>query len=404
MSKYSLSALREKGLNIYQGFVRAVFVMMIVVGLYNVILDFGVSHLIFDEFTVPVSLEEKGYTGKEIARRISDKVNSIRDNVKSHVKIYKVMQEDTGGEEEIPDFEVPGAGLSLQTVIGYLRSFFGISEQRIYGSVVETNKLYMTVRISGQPSIMFVAKKNNMEDLIEKAAAHVLMQLEPFSIALYYKENNSIKELQKMVKLLKEKDNSDDVKITIHIINSFILTSQKKYKASAKEAKLAVDINPEHPYALHNYSLALIDVDKLPESIDVMKKLTNVYSDWSTYNNMAYVLMMMGKYEKAIVAVKKSIKLRTDCDQCYDTWASILMKQGEYKLAFSKVEQALEYAPSKEVPYFLYFMGNIYLAEGKKEKAMKKYLQVIADNEDSSYGKKSQQKIDELNKVLAEDK
>lgn len=395
--KLTFTRIRSIAISSYRTFIKTVFTVVVLVALYNVILDFNSNRLIFEKFDVPIALEKRGYTGREIAGRISDQVNLIRNSVTKYVKIYKTVK--TGGEEdEIPEFEVPGANISLHVVMSYMRSFFGNPVQRVYGSIVEDDKLYMTVRISGLPSKMFVSNKNSMESMIADAAEHVLMHLEPFSLALYYNQQKKIPELKSMIKAMTQDSLSDNEKVSVRIINSFILTLEGKYEAAAKEAERAVKMSPNHSYALHNYSIALIDVGRLDESIKVMKHLTTVYTDWSTHNNMAYVMMLTKEYGSAIREVKKSVKMYPECENCYDTWGDILFRQQRYDHAILKVQQAMDLSTPASYDYYHHFLGNIYLAADRNEAAKTSYVEAIRSNPDGNYAKKSQLKLEEIKK------
>ncbi|MDQ6962069.1 MAG: hypothetical protein Q9M28_06010 [Mariprofundaceae bacterium] len=395
----SLAIIREKATSVYIIFVKVVFTFVILAALYNVLTTFNDNKLSFHAFDVPHSLEARGYTGKEIARRISDRINHIRNNVKTHIKIYKTLNTDT--EDEIPEFQVPGADISLNAIIAYMRMFFGQDIQSVDGSIVEAKKLNMIVRISGYPSAMFTGHEKDMENLISQAAEHVLMHLEPFSLALFYKENKNIPALMRMIKKINTSLPSEQDKVSVHIISSFVFSLQKNYIDAEKSALKAVHLAPQHSYALHNYSLALVDTDHLEEAISVMRRLVKVYPNWSTHNNMAYVYMMLGQHQKAIEEIKISLTMEdAKYDQCYDTWAAILNDQGEYDQAIEKTYTAMEYAMPNQFDYFYDFLARVQYKQNHLADALESYQKVIISNPKGKYSREAKKKIRALKNLL----
>jgi len=407
-ARFSFSGgLKERLVFYYFSFIRTVFLFMILFALYNVFSGINQNRLIFESFKVPSSLEVKGYSGAEIAKRISDEVRRIRDSVKD-VKLYSKL--DTDEQDKILEFEVPGAGISLSTVTQYLRIFFGKPVRRVYGSVVEPNyfpdnavlkeseeessskQLHMMVRISGFPSKMLSHNKGDVEQLIARASEYILLNLEPISLGLYYRSKKDKAALKKMLADMVSATTERD-KQSIHIVNSFIYSVQKKYPEALKAAKRAMDFNPENGYALHNYSMALYDVGDRESALEVMDQLSMLAPHWSTYNNMAYLLMELGRYDEALDKIDQGFQDYARCTQCYDTLSEILFNKGDYPAAINSVETAMELSTPDQFAYYYDFLARIYLKMGEQKQAIQAYQNVISSDTEGALATQAAQKM-----------
>ncbi len=133
--------------------------------------------------------------------------------------------------------------------------------------------------------------------------------------------------------------------------------------------------------SFENYEKALIEN---PLNITVM-------------NNYAYYLSLEKKdLVKAERLSAKAVELEPMNSTYLDTYAWILYEKKSYFLAKFYIEKAIENSPVGKVSAVIYeHSGDIYLANGEKEKAIKmwkKALEVDINN------KKIKQKIEQLNK------
>ena len=99
---------------------------------HQTILDIFSDKIVIKPFSTPLSLEERGYTGDVILSRLIKKMEEIRRTVSSENN--PAVEIAPPGEG--PDIEIPGAGVSLQSIISYLTVFLGNPPLEVTGSVV----------------------------------------------------------------------------------------------------------------------------------------------------------------------------------------------------------------------------------------------------------------------------
>ena len=102
----------------------------------------------------------------------------------------------------------------------------------------------------------------------------------------------------------------------------FLYEKLGKYRRAAEEYESALEVDPKNLYALIHLGLAYRQQRRLLEAEAVLKTAANLDPECrnpdsqNLYNYLGLVYQDMGKYEKAIEAYKKSIRISPN-----DTWA-----------------------------------------------------------------------------------
>src|SRR5262245_51028941 len=99
------------------------------------------DHIVIEPLSVPHKLEDDGYTGAIVAQRLHrqvvDIVGSVASLLSDPTPEYGAAERVTFSNEEalesLSAIQVPSSGLSLRSVSGVLRGFFGRPERKITG-------------------------------------------------------------------------------------------------------------------------------------------------------------------------------------------------------------------------------------------------------------------------------
>ena len=108
--------------------------------------DIFSEKIVIKPFNVPPALQDKGYTGDVILSRLMKKIQAIRRTVNSENNPAVEIAPPSQG----PDIEIPGAGVSLNSVISYLRVFLGRPPLQVSGSVVLQEQAHLIIGIPGK--------------------------------------------------------------------------------------------------------------------------------------------------------------------------------------------------------------------------------------------------------------
>src|SRR5262245_43142870 len=183
---------------------------------------------VIDTINVPKDLEADGYTPATMSQRIKDAVTQInRDaTLTKRIGILRLSELDPLHPDSA-DYESPGrghswdsgpaftltsddlskkydisvGGVSLTSVILYLRELFGVSDTRISGEITAEHpsaagvggkdeksppkKFSIRLRISDKGHVHYEAEADKLETLVEQAALKLVERLEPLDAAYY---------------------------------------------------------------------------------------------------------------------------------------------------------------------------------------------------------------------------
>jgi hypothetical protein len=128
-------------LNIIIIFISAVLI-------YHIIKEVNTKYIVIEPFEVPESLTKDGLTGRVIANKLLDQIDSIRTTAKD----TKSLPFITNCTQSEIDIEVPGAGISISTISKIIGKTLNMEPIKIVGEVyIISNKTFITTRVSGKP-------------------------------------------------------------------------------------------------------------------------------------------------------------------------------------------------------------------------------------------------------------
>lgn len=138
--------------------------------------------IILAPIEVPEELRKIGYTPKVLAERLQDEAIRISQEAKENAK-------EIFYDWKTLDITVPGAQISFNTVIGYLRQLLGLTETHISGDLTRDTKLLrLTLRrdnSKANPEIL-TASNNNLTNLIIAGGQALLQLTDPYILASYF--------------------------------------------------------------------------------------------------------------------------------------------------------------------------------------------------------------------------
>jgi superkiller protein 3 len=288
--------------------------------------------LVVDPITVPKQLEDAGLTPVVMADRVGDRMARIEIDTRTIMRKDKLTSVDN--QEPTPDFEIPGTNLGLRTVIGTMRSIFGIYPKHISGDIVlpvrigsqsggASDKATVTIcviqaRNRSQPTSVAVPA-NDPDALIEGTAEIALEQINPYILASNLEDRGEYERGIDVVKRLVQDPNQD----SFHKEASFnlwgvLLIDENKYDDAIDKLQTAILLDPNDALPYINWGIALSDE---------------------------------GKHDEAIVKYRKGIQLDPKCELCFDNWGEELLDEEKYEGAIVEYREATRLDPNAADPY-----------------------------------------------------
>jgi hypothetical protein len=148
---------------------------------------------------VPASLADDGYTSTIVSQRLLDQIALI--NRQNEIASRPFLKKSRAFYTELGeiDMQLPGLGLSLRSVLSYLRSTFGESETEIGGEINEQDdkRLVLRLRVSSQggpfsdivspgAAVGSAQGASSLDDILRAGAIRAVRALDSYALAVYY--------------------------------------------------------------------------------------------------------------------------------------------------------------------------------------------------------------------------
>ena len=148
---------------------------------------------------VPASLADNGYTSTIVSQRLLDQIALI--NRQNEIASRPFLKKSRAFYTELGeiDMQLPGLGLSLRSVLSYLRSTVGESETEIGGEIIEQDdkRLVLRLRVSSQggpfsdivspgAAVGSAQGASSLDDILRAGAIQAVRALDSYALAVYY--------------------------------------------------------------------------------------------------------------------------------------------------------------------------------------------------------------------------
>jgi tetratricopeptide (TPR) repeat protein len=359
---------------------------------------------------VPKELEAQGYTPVSVGQRIVDEVTEINRtaSMTKQTGIY-VLSEADPRDPDVTDFQTPGrihlessfslssndeskkydvsvGGVSLNTVVLYIREILGRSDTKISGDITvvarsatdaagknegpAAKKFSIRLRITDKDLIQEALATDDLDALFKRAALKVVERFDPLQAAYYSYYKQDYDNALRLARAYLVDETKSDKQFALNVIG---LVKHARYRHDEKRVGAGYDSAIEHFTELTTsepkftqglYNLAHVLIDKgLKERDD--EEAHKLFS-------RAYKLTLTGirldeannKFNDRTLAVG------------YATVGSALRHMAQRDPA--KYDEALDYfgRSVKKDPMFIYAylsQGSIHSCRGALEKANEQY-------------------------------
>jgi tetratricopeptide (TPR) repeat protein len=166
-------------------------VLLLIIPLYSAIFD---RSFVIGEFSVPDELQKNGVTSNVVGRLFSDRIAEMGRAAKSAVAESHLGSRSFGSDtaaSQVADVKLPGADISLLTLVSQLRALLHIRDTKIVGEIVVSKKSPETaylVRAHATGGDIWVESEEGRDitALVEVVATRLVERFDPLVAGLFY--------------------------------------------------------------------------------------------------------------------------------------------------------------------------------------------------------------------------
>jgi tetratricopeptide (TPR) repeat protein len=364
-----------------------VFAVVLVGVTFNAILN---DHIVIEPLSVPHKLEDDGYSGAIVSQRLRRQVVDIVGSAETLLSeptseggaAERVTFSNEEALENLSAIQVPSSGLSLRSVSGVLRNFFGHPERKITGEITIKRPagpiwpaVYsIALRLPADPNLhaetSLRVEHTDIDEAINLAAQSIAQQYDPLSLAaFYYREDK--KTTWEREKAQGYGDNRDQEK--------WKKGRREKWDKVDRIAGSLIESAKFRKEGLFLRGIYLREIENFDDAIYVFRQATKDYDKFSdAYNGLGSVLVKAGRIEEALKTYDDAIKVSPDDSraraEAFRNRALAYKSSGDYQRAIKDFQEAA--GKLKDVDVFLE-LGIVYERVGQWDNAVKAYDQAI---------------------------
>ncbi len=360
-------------------------IVIFVVGLI-IYRELNKDTIIIEPFQVPLDLEKQNITGQAIVNKLIDQIENIKTKADTAYKKFDVSLAIYDFPLEIV---IPGSGISLKSLLQNVKNFLGRKQTRITGEVVLNKKLYLTIRVQGEPSKTFSGELEDLDNIMGQAAQYVLKYTQPYLLAfyLYYNYRGNREEALDMIQYsLSHLPEDDDA--MAYTLWGYVLWDERKFDESIELYRKAISIDPSYVDAYNGWAYSLYELKKYDEASAVYKKALDLDPGYYyTYHYWGINLETMNKNDSAIEMYRKAIAIDPNYEYVYLSYGDVLLKEKKYDEAIEKYKKAIQITPGSADAFT--GLGRVYYEQQNYKEALdmfKKSIQLNPDFADAYAG------------------
>lgn len=373
---------------IFSAIIVIIVALFLLVGIFRGLTK---QSVVIESFDLPQDLQQKGLNSQVISNELADR---LKQNIDVAATSYKSLDFDTSAYKPLSDIEVPGVRTSINAITQYIGELFGVSPTHINGEVIEDgDRVRLTVRIMRKvkgkqknASDSFVAGKEQLDELVGKAAEYVMKETEPYALASYFYEKSKTESRPELLDSAQDlaryciynEPREDDA--FAYILLGLILHDKGDYDGAISNFQRAEGLSTNSAttkaLAMVDEGIAWKEKDDYSAAYRLYEKALQMDPNSArAYNAWGWTLSEQRNYKDAITKLNKSIELDPDFVIAYENLANAHSSSNELTLVSSDYEKATAHSPHPAVTYEHW--GDLLLDEKQYDEAIEKFDKAI---------------------------
>jgi tetratricopeptide (TPR) repeat protein len=387
--------------------------------------EFSRDTVVLEAFEVPDALREQGFTDRAIANKLKDQLDLIYEtaatarasrqfsalgavasiNVESPISakdpkdpinvgfpgaysigaigvVAPIDIESADSEERFAGFDdvqIPGAGLSLGSILRFGQKYYRTPPRHITGEVTlqrDKEQLYLTVRAAGIiPSKEISGTLTELDATLLGAAEHIYKYLHPFTLAAYLQSENRPDDSLEIIEYILQHDPDEDDP-WVYYLRGIAYLNKEDYALAIADFDRASKLGLVNASVYNIRGLAYAAQGDLEAAIaDYSQAITRDPALATAYFNRGLAYAAQGDLEAAIADYSQAITRDPQDALAYNNRGLAYYAQGDLEAAIDDYNQAITLDPALATAYFN--RGLAYAAQGDLEAAIDDYSQAI---------------------------
>lgn len=262
---------------------------------------------IIEPISVPWELSARGYTGQVVSQQLIDEIKTY---------IVQAQSSRTTGslsmlppDQSIPKIEVPGAGISLEAVIYYVREFVNVSDAKLSGEIVreptedgQPQMYRFRVRMSdGTHHYISSEPSENIDALLKNVALQFLERTSPYIAGLIHLKNRNYREAVHMAQLCIRGEADCNLQWGMNLLGR-VDVAQGRLDDAERDFENAINRAPD--FILPRYNLAPVAfrrqkfLQAFQGSLEAVLTDSNLHRRYVGFLNASQALSEMRKSKK----------------------------------------------------------------------------------------------------------
>ena len=368
--------------------VRSFTLTVLLVGALFGVIGFTIAELrrdvvVIDPIRLPGQLKDMGYSEEVAALRLWDavvEVNESTPTIKDRISLLPASQR--------VDFEAPGAGMSMQTIVRMLRRFLDLDETRIAGEFIcastecATTNLSLRLRVFRNdrmklihmPTLSAVVGEDAGTDGVDRyfaaTALELLRELDPYLVAFHLYQDDPIAAEREALKLIGPSD--PQRKWALNLLG-LIAADRRDYAAAVDLFERAIEADQDFAVAYLNWGNALLDYGDPDGAIQKFDRSIGLDDEsWLAHMAWGNALAKKGLLDPAIEKYAEAAKLAPEVAEIQNKWGNALFNNGDLDGAIAKYALASELDPTDAIAVFNW--GVALSEKGDNGGAIQKFI------------------------------
>jgi tetratricopeptide (TPR) repeat protein len=263
--------------------------------------------------SVPPALAEKGLTPEVAALRLMDAIEATARAVRAET-LQRPAAELEGAQ---PDVTIPGAGISLRSLSGMVRTLLGWPERRLSGEILaDGEQLQLRLRLAGHGVIADVAgpASAGADALLRAAAPELWRVVAPRLYAWYLANAEAPQEAvrDRLIALRRRAPDAETEATLTYLIARSLVRSGRAEEALDMLDPLVV-ARPDYPAAHYGRAMALQAQGRIEPALEAQGRglALDPESPWAHLASAA-LLRELGWLDAALAAARRAQDLDDD--------------------------------------------------------------------------------------------
>lgn len=331
--------------------------------------------VVIESINVPLSLEERGYSGEVVARRLRDELREIY--LKSRPTILTSLKlTDVAAEQKLPDIEAPG-GLNLRSIITMVREVLDLNDIYVSGELTVDRKVSPT---AAKPAKQKSSAADDEVEEPELPPTYVL-KLRSRNTGPFYQTAEPTEDLQSVFKAAAV----STLEITNPVLAGRYYETQRRYDDAARVARLLIAsakpgeaeqgliLRGNVQLRRQNFDLAIADFEEVLRR-NPQQVLAAV--------NIAWTHFRASRHEAAITASDRAIAIDPKAASAYAHKSNALRALGRFGEAVEVAQAGIDLEPANGQP--LTALASAYNAMRRPHDALEVGYRAV--QRDPTYG------------------